>query len=202
MSDIDSEAPIAVPRRRNNPAGVRGSILDAAFELFQAQGYAATSVHQIASLSGVTGGALHHHFPLKKAIGLAVIGERVAPALDEAWLDPLGASGNPRTAILEIFETIARDLDRQGKVRGCPVNNLTLELAFADSEFREALARLFDGWRSAVREKLAGHEDSDALAALIIASYSGAMALAKVEQNGRPLRLCASRLAEILPSTE
>jgi AcrR family transcriptional regulator len=32
-------------------------------------------------LAGVTGGALHHHFPTKKALALAVIGERVAAEL-------------------------------------------------------------------------------------------------------------------------
>ena len=40
--------------------------------------------------------------------------------------------------------------------------------------------------------------NGDGLAALVIASYSGAMAIAKVEQNGEPLRLCAKELERLL----
>ena len=58
-----------VPRRKNDPAGVRARILDAAYDLFQSRGYSATSVHEIAGAARVTGGALHHHFATKKAIG-------------------------------------------------------------------------------------------------------------------------------------
>jgi hypothetical protein len=33
---------------------------------------------------------------------------------------------------------------------------------------------------------------------MVIASYSGAMAVAKVEQSGEPLRLCARELERLL----
>src|SRR4030095_16110411 len=132
------------PRRKNDPAAMRTRILDAAFSLFQSQGYSATSVHEIAAAAGVTGGALHHHFATKKAIGLAVINDRVGAALEETWLEPLRSAANVRDGILEVLDSLARDLDAQGSVRGCPVNNLSLELAYADPEFRAELKRLFD----------------------------------------------------------
>lgn len=187
-----------VPRRKNDPAGVRARILDAAYDLFQSRGYSATSVHEIAAAAGVTGGALHHHFATKKAIGLAVINDRVGAALEETWLDPVRSAANARDGILEILDSLARELDAQGSVRGCPVNNLTLELAYADPEFRAELKRLFDLWRSAIAERLSGAKDREALAALVVAAYSGAMAMAKVEQRGEPLRLCARELNRLL----
>jgi AcrR family transcriptional regulator len=186
------------PKRKNDPAGVRARILDAASALFQQQGYNATSVHEIAAAASVTGGALHHHFPTKKAIGLTVIGERVASAVEETWLEPVRSAANPRQAILNVFEALAVELDAKGSVHGCPVNNLTLELAYADSEFRAELKRLFDTWRGTITDALGGGGGAEARSAMVIATYSGAMAMAKVEQHGEPLRQCAAQLKKLL----
>ena len=185
------------PSRKNDPVGMRARILDAAFGLFQSQGYAATSVHEITAIAGVTGGALHHHFPTKKALGLAVITERVAPALEETWLRPVRAATTAREGILQVMESVARELDAQGFVRGCPVNNLTIELAFAHEDYRAELGRLFELWRTTVADRFRPGSDAESRAALVVATYSGAMALAKVEQSGEPLRLCARELRRL-----
>lgn len=188
------------PRRKNDPAAMRARILEAAFDLFQGQGYNATSVQEIAAAACVTGGALHHHFASKKSLGLAVIGERVAAAVDEVWLEPVRSAETAREGILGVFETLAGDLDKQGAVRGCPVNNLTLELAFADPEFRAQLLALFDRWRTTIADKLRadGTPEPEGIAVTVVAAYSGAMAIAKVEQRGEPLRLCARQLEALL----
>lgn len=186
-----------VPRRKNDPAAMRGRILDAAFELFQAQGYNASSVHQIAAKAGVTGGAFHHHFPTKKTLGLAVISERVAPAVEQTWLEPVRAARSAQHGIVQVFEELATELDARGSVRGCPVNNLTLELAFADPDYRAELRVIFDHWRDTIATKLGG-TDAASRAMTVIACYSGAMAIAKVEQRGQPLRQCMKELVRLL----
>lgn len=193
----DTSQTTPIRRRKNDPAGMRARILDAAFALFQDQGYNATSVQHIAAAAGVTGGALHHHFATKKALGLAVIGERVAAAVEEVWLAPVRESPDARECILGIMASLAAQLDAQGSVRGCPVNNLTLELAFADANYREELRDLFDRWRQTIAERLGGAA-GDQLATMVISAYSGAMAIAKVEQRGEPLRVCARELERLL----
>lgn len=198
MYDVAMETEGPNPKRRNDPAGLRGRVLDSAFALFQAQGYNATSVQELAASARVTGGALHHHFATKKAIGLAVIRERVAPAVEETWLEPVRSASSGRDGILAVFATLADELDRNGAVRGCPVNNLTLELAFADSDFRSELRILFDDWRTTVAAAIGSGPEAERLAAMVVASYSGAMAMAKVEQRGEPLRLCATELERLL----
>jgi len=184
-------------RRKNDPAGVRARILDAAFQLFQSKGFNATSVHEIARAARVTGGALHHHFPTKQSLGEAVIDESVAAAVELAWLQPVRSAADARGGVLAVFERLARELDAQGSVRGCPVNNLTLELAHANPAFREQLKRQFDRWRRTIAEELGG-SDAEARATMIVAAYSGAMAIAKAEQSGEPLRLCARELERLL----
>jgi hypothetical protein len=130
-------------------------------------------------------------------LGEAVIGESVASALEEAWLAPVREAENAREGILRVFAALAEQLDAQGSVRGCPVNNLTLELAHANPAFRAQLKRQFDGWRRVIADKLRG-ADGEARATMVIAAYSGAMAMAKVEQRGEPLRLCARELQRLL----
>ncbi len=51
------------------------AILDAALELFSEQGFAGTSMREIARAVGVRESALYHHFPSKDAIFKALISE-------------------------------------------------------------------------------------------------------------------------------
>jgi len=103
------------------------------------------------------------------------------------------------------FGAVAAELEQQGFVRGCPLNNLAHELSLADPDFRAALAGIFAGWRQAIADKIradqqAGREqgtDPERFAALAIAAYSGAMSMAKTTQDASVLRDC---LAELEPS--
>lgn len=178
-------------------------MLDAAEEAFQARGYHATSLGDLMQAAGVTGGALHHHFPTKKAIGLAVINERVAQSVEETWIRPVETALTARQGVLGVFSAVAGELERQGFVRGCPLNNLSHELSLADPEFREALARIFAAWQMAIAAKIArdrdeGLEDSGTdphhFAALAVAAYSGAMSMAKTAQDADILRVCANAI--------
>ena len=55
----------------------RNSLLDAAQELFVQQGYAATSMRQVAENAGCALGSIYNHFPSKEAIFQAVLMERL-----------------------------------------------------------------------------------------------------------------------------
>ncbi|MEP9371191.1 TetR/AcrR family transcriptional regulator [Mesorhizobium sp. KR1-2] len=191
-------------RRTNDPEGLRQRVLDAAEEAFQARGYHATSLGDLMKIAGVTGGALHHHFPTKKVLGLAVIDERVAAAVEETWIRPIEQAASAREGVCATFAAVAAELEQQGFVRGCPLNNLAHELSLADSDFRTALARIYAAWQAAIALKLRSDQDVGAeepktdperFAALAVATYSGAMAIAKATQDVGVLLLCASQFA-------
>ena len=181
--------------RTNDPQGTRGRILDAAADLFQARGYRDSSIQDVKRAAGVTSGAFHHHFESKKALGLAVIAERVSDALREAWLDPLLAAPTVAEGIRAAIGGTSGGLRAQGFVRGCPVNNLAVELAFSDSDFRAALHAIFVDWQRAIAARLAAEGMPPAfrdvapaaLAGFVVAAYSGAMTMAKAEQSPAPL---------------
>jgi AcrR family transcriptional regulator len=192
--------------RVNDPAAMRRRVLDAAAAAFQAHGYHSTSTHDIMRAAGVTGGAFHHHFPSKKALGVAVIRERVAPAVQQTWIEPVESARTAAHGILGVFAQIAKGLDERKVVQGCPLGNLATELSLADPDFRTEIRDVFGGWRSAIARKLQadraagalGALDPDAVATFVVASYSGAIALAKTEQTSDALKDCARQLALVL----
>ncbi len=192
------------PKRTNNPQAMRSRILDVAADLFQRQGYNATSMHDVVRGAATTGGALHHHFATKKALGLAVIAERVAPEVDATAIQPIATASSAAAGIRAVFNGVADTLERNRAVSGCPLNNLALELSLSDADFREAVNGVFDRWRSALSLRLhSDRPDMDAsrahdLATLVVASYSGAMAMAKASQSAEPLRACAVQLETLL----
>lgn len=192
--------------RTNDPEAMRARILDAAAELFQARGYHDTSVQDVKRLAAVSSGAFHHHFESKKALGLAVVRDRVTDALHTAWLDPVLAAPTVAEGVREAMGAIGGELRDQGFVRGCPVGNLVVELAFSDSDFRAALQAIFADWQDVIATRIAakpmppaftGTSPAD-LAGFIIAAYSGAMTMSKAEQSSRPLDAAVAILMRLL----
>lgn len=196
----------SMPARKNDPEGVRACFLDVAAELFQSRGYCATGMQAIFEQAGVTAGAFYHHFEGKKDLALAVIEERVAAEVEQTWIAPVRAAKSTLEGVTAAFKNIAAQLQARSAVRGCPLNNLTLELAFADPDFQGSLAQVFAHWQSEIEAKLK-HDMNEQrlprskpgpLAAYIIAVYSGAMALCKVQQSPAPLLQCLPELRDRL----
>lgn len=174
-----------------------------ASEQFQARGYHATSMHDIMRLAGAPGGSVYYHFPTKKSLGLAVIREAVAEAIEETWIIPLRAARSAKKGVLGVFAAVASQIERDGRgVSGCPLNNLTIELSLADPDFQSALREVFDSWTSAVAmrirqdtsDRTTRGTDAEETAVAIVASFSGAMALAKATQSAGPIRTCAKKV--------
>ncbi|RNI25384.1 TetR/AcrR family transcriptional regulator [Flexivirga caeni] len=77
---MTSEAAQPAPRRRGRPGNDQATVLREAIELFNLQGYDATSMGDLAARLGFTKSALYHHVPSKEHL--------LQQALDEA-LDSL-----------------------------------------------------------------------------------------------------------------
>jgi AcrR family transcriptional regulator len=197
---------VARRERTNDPEGLRRRIVDVAYAAFHTRGYHATPLDVIKREAGVTGGAFSHHFPTKKALGLAVIRDRVSRTVEETWIEPLLAAPTAAEGVRAVLAGIVGELERRRAVTGCPLNNLALELSLHDGDFRTAVESIYARWRSAIAEKLradvaagrARTRDPDVLASFVVAAYSGGMALAKASQSPTPLRACAEELAHLM----
>ena len=194
-------------KRTYDPLATRGRILDAAADEFQKRGYHATSMHDVMRLASVPGGSVYHYFPTKKSLALAVIKERVADIIAKTWIEPVCSSSSASKGILAVFDSVAESVGTNGVVSGCPLNNLVLELSLADRDFQRALLRVFDLWEQAIEQRfrddqkagIARNVDARRLATFVVASFSGAMSLAKAAQSAKPIRECSRELARFLP---
>jgi TetR/AcrR family transcriptional regulator, transcriptional repressor for nem operon len=181
-------------------------VLDAASALFQAQGYHATGMREVIAATGLSPGAVHHHFPTKESLAIAVITERVAPAVRESWIEPVRDAASLRQGVTKVFAEIIRGVDHRGKVSGCPLNNLAMELSLTNVRLRDALRSIFRNWQDALEQRISEtprgkkwtKDQRSAAASFIVASYSGAMNLAKATQASTPLKVTQRALAHWL----
>lgn len=170
------------PRRRKDPEATRERLLQCAFAEIYEHGYERASLDRILAHSGVTKGALYHHFGSKAELANAVIDEVIRPLVMERWADPIRESDDPITALREHLTEVMAGFTDQEMACGCPLNNLVQELANAEEGFRKHLARVFDEWRGGLaaaleRGKAGGNVRQDvdpaAAAAFIVASVEG-----------------------------
>lgn len=190
--------------RTNDPVGLRNRLLDAAAAAFQSRGYGSTSIHDLIRATGITGGALHHHFPSKKSLALAVIDERVAADVAATWIEQVEAAPTAARGIIDVFAAVRKALDAQRSVSGCPLGNLASELSIGDDDLRTAIARHYDLWRDATAAKIrtdqsvgkAAYAGNDAasFANIVIALFTGALTIGKAEQSTAALRSAEQQL--------
>jgi AcrR family transcriptional regulator len=192
--------------RHNDPEGFRARVLDVAAELFQKNGYHATAIKDVIQAADASGGALHHHFPTKKLLALAVIRDRVAPAVRETWIEPVRSAASLGRGVAGVFDGIIAALEAGKSVAGCPLNNLALELSLAEPDLRNAINAVFDEWKSILTQRFGETRGGTRLdrakrleaATFVVSVYSGAMTLAKAAQSSAPLRSAAGVLVRWL----
>ena len=164
-------------------------MLDAAFEEMYVMGFRGASVDRILESTGVTKGALYHHFKNKKELGYAVLDEAVAVWIERRWLEPLAQNGDALDVLKSTIKTAFERAVATGAIsKGCPLNNLAQEMSSLDEGFRSRIQRLFDRWTSAFtdvirrgqREGVVRPEvDADDTAQFLVAAVEGMVGLLK-----------------------
>ena len=200
-------APASALVVKRNPDQTRQRLLDAAFCEIYRNGFRAASVDQILSETGLTKGALYHHFPNKSALGYAVVDEVIFANMNEKWIRPMSETDDPIGAVMAKLHGFSPAEVEQVCSQGCPLNNLAQEMSPVDEEFRRRIERVFSAWREALagafeRGVRAGKVRSDAdcqeAAGFVVASIEGAVGLAKNSQEPGLLDCCMRGLMRYL----
>jgi len=172
------------------------------------RGYRAASLADILAETGLTRGALYHHFPNKKALGLAVL-DAIGEQMERMWLQPLEDSPDPLRALQGALAAVKADLDEEDIEFGCPLNNLAQEMSPMDQAFRAKVANIYYQWRAGVARALergqkAGNvrpeADPESAAAFFTAALTGGRGLAKAARRREALAMVDKELHAWLES--
>lgn len=189
------------------PDLTRQKLLDAAFSEIHRHGFQAASLTQILTDTGLTKGALYHHFPDKKALGLAVIQEVIRPRLAAMMFEPLATTLHPLADLRAMFAAKSARSEPWVVELGCPLNNLMQEMSPVDETFRLHLNKLFQDWVAVVAEALsrgkeAGEVHVDVNAAdtafFIVSALEGCIGMSKNTQSVAAYRGCLAQLSRYL----
>lgn len=189
------------------PQVTREQILQAAYRAVYEHGLSATSLDDVLARTGVSKGALYHHFDGKLALGCAIVDEVVSAKVREAWIDPLAGAEDPLDVLQQLFRGLARRPPDEVLRYGCPLQNLTAEISSLDERLRGRVEAVLARWVDTVHEALRAGQatgkvdrelDPRRAATFIVASVEGALSLGKASRDAKVFRAAFEELAAYL----
>jgi len=185
------------------PDITRDKIVDAAFQEIYRHGFQAASLTNILANTGLTKGALYHHFPNKDELGLAVIDEVVREGFEAMMFVPLREAEDPIESLIEIIQRKAKNATLETVTLGCALNNLMQEMSPLDVEFKRRLNGILKTWQDTVTDALKRAQkqgrvrkgvDPRAAALFIVSAYEGCIGVAKNQQSVKDFGQCLLQL--------
>jgi AcrR family transcriptional regulator len=180
----------------------RSTLLQAAAETFSDRGYAASSLQDIADRQAVSKGALYFHFPSKKALALAVIGEH-----EERWRRLVEELRPKHPRAIRLLLELSWEMARRS--RHDVLTRAAIRLQLERNLISPAVPRPFVGWIPQVAELLRETReqgdllpglDPDDIARFIVAAFSGFQQLADSANRNDPSQCVNSMWRYALPS--
>jgi AcrR family transcriptional regulator len=182
-------------QRKKQPAQTRQAILDAADADFSLHGYCATGIGGIVIRAELTKGALFHHFPDKRALAVAWVGERLGAGIDRDWIAPLEGAAS-LDALRDLCRLRCKELRADDATSALVA--VAAETAAGDESLAEALEAVFSAWRGGLagffeRGKAAGWIypaiNPEAEAVMFVSAFAGFTVSVKTSRNPQARQL-------------
>lgn len=175
----------------------REHLLEVGLTQLRTSGYTSTGVKDVLDLAKVPKGSFYHYFPSKEAFA----SELLAKYADGEVLRAQRLLGDESVAPLKrlrlYFEELIQVYGQQGKITGCLIGALSLEMADHSPVLQTQLKEAFKVWQEGVagvitqaikRGDLKKSTDPHALAEFLLNSYEGALVRMKADKSDRPLK--------------
>lgn len=177
--------------KRKQPDQTRQLLLQSAFAEIHRNGFRGASLETILRETGVTKGALYHHFGSKSKLGLAVLDELIRPYVEANW-QPVLEEDNIIDGAIALTRRLTNERSQIALELGCPFNNLIQEMAPIDEQFRAALNDILQAWREGMvkgitlgqqRGQVRQDIDPAATSDFIIGAIEGCVGMTKASQS-------------------
>jgi TetR/AcrR family transcriptional repressor of nem operon len=167
----------------------RQTIVLAAADLFRKQGYAATTVQQVAEVTGISKGNLTYHFPNKAALYEEVHRQVIDYVRTRILNRSFDEAPDARQALVDFTRRLRRwYLDDANQFVGCIFTNIAIETQHSDQaigklaysalgELREMLAERFT--QAQAKGEIRADRDPVELARAFFWGFEGALALSR-----------------------
>src|SRR5690349_18346490 len=185
------------------PDRSRAALVESAALLFRRQGYAATGVNQILESADVKAGSLYHHFPDGKQQLAAAVVDVVGGDIERRLRSFLASDLAVADIVDAWIDLMSAGLSSDRR-DGCPIEPIATESVNASPQVRDASARAFGGWCSAVADRLRSDgwpaDDAQQTALAVIALLEGALILSRIAGDAAALRAAKAAARTLLSS--
>ena len=181
----------------------REEIIRKGAELIHAQGFNATGLQQILQAAGIPKGSFYFYFKSKEDFGLEII-DYFSEIINGTFTRYLSDKKiSPMKRLGELFDFFEAAFQKNGSALGCPIGNLSLELADTNERLRVHLVGVIETLiaqielclQEAKRDKsLPANLNTDDTARFIFHGFEGAVLHMKVVKSIEPIRAFRSFL--------
>ena len=147
------------PNRAERAADRRQAIIEAAFDTFIEQGFAATRLDDVAKRAGVAKGTIYLHFKDKQALFEELVRSAIVP-LASRLMAPPPATGSVRAVLENFADNFVREVTttRRGAIVRLVIAEGPRFPAIADFYYREVVSRGLAGMRALIDRGIARGE--------------------------------------------
>jgi len=191
-----------------NATATKQKILIESANLFNTQGYKATSISDITKATGLTKGAIYRHFESKQDLE-----QQALRNLSRLLFSNLGSSiKEAKTfktkfdAIFEFFENYMESPYYEG---GCPLMNVAVEVDDSNSVLRQQAFNMLAQLRASIKvlfqngiknKQVNPDIDIEFYATIVISSLEGGIMMSKLERNKNAITHCVKHLEIVIQS--
>ena len=192
------------------PAATKATIIKRSGELFNTQGYKATSLSDITTATGLTKGAIYRHFKNKDQLEKeALLG--LSQIMFERLSERIKAQSTASLKLHSIFTYFETYISKPPVKGGCPLLNVSPEVDDAHPVLRRQAITILNTLRDSIIKILSNGVKYGQLkptiqkeyyASIIIALLEGAIMMSKLRGNNDDIKMAITHLESLISEIE
>ncbi len=189
-----------------NAETTKQHIIKTSANLFNTQGYKATSISDITEATGFTKGAIYRHFENKQDLEKQALIE-----LSKSMFESMGASIKTANTFETKFEAVFSFFENYMETPlydgGCPLLNAAIEADDANIEMRGYVLNMLEKFKNAITTLIVNGQKNNQVKAninkqfysnIIIATLEGSIMMSRLEKSVAPITDAVKHLRNVV----